>query len=75
MTVDINGVEVHVEPGQYVYIVTSPVGDCVSTFASSERFERGLENGKWDDAFVYRLSTAKGLELLNQPMSHGEYVA
>lgn len=75
MTVDINGVEVHVEPGQEVFVVTSPVGDCVSTFTSSDKFERGLERGAWDDAFVYRLSVAKGLELLNQPISHGEYVA
>jgi hypothetical protein len=71
----VNGVEVHVSPGQTVYVVTSPVGDCVSTFSSDERFERGLENGKWDDSFVYRLSVAKGLELVNQPMIHGEYVA
>lgn len=75
MTVDINGVQVHVEPGQQVFVVTSPVGDCVSTFTSNERFERGLERGLWEDAFVYRLSVGRGLELLNQPMSHGEYVA
>lgn len=75
MTVDINGVEVHVLPGQEVFVVTSPVGDCVSTFTDVQKFERGLDKGTWDDAYVYKLSVARGLELLNQPMSHGEFIA
>ena len=75
MTVDINGVEVHVPHDGEVFVVTSSVGDCVSTFEDSRLFERGLEKGTWDDAFVYKITRAKGLELLNQPMSHGNYAA
>lgn len=67
MVVDINGVEVRVEPGQEVYVITSQFGDCVSAFTDKAKFERGLDRGIWDESFVYKLSTGRGLELIQEP--------
>jgi hypothetical protein len=74
LTFDINGVEVRVEPGQEVFVVTSPFGDCVSTFTDSRKFEQSLDKGRWDESYVYKLSFAGGLELLQQPATAITYV-
>jgi hypothetical protein len=75
VTYDFNGVEVHVASGESAIVVTSSFGDCVSVLPDTPKVNSQIDRGIWDDSFVYRISDKDGVELVNQPMSQGEYIA
>jgi hypothetical protein len=58
---------VHVTGNQVVYVVTTLEGDCVSVLTDTEKIERQLSRGIWDDCFLYKVSEKIGVELVVGP--------
>lgn len=67
MTFTFHDTPVYVGEAQKLYVVTAPEGDCISILRDVEKFEKQLARGIWEDAYVYRLSEDRGVEVVQQP--------